>query len=161
MEEQQRFFDQSHIAHTPWATPAPRIKSQTAKGTDRKPSDESKQHELVPAKSGLFPLPTRLPKFESSETENEYLMSVDLPGIPKANIKVEVDDDNGVMHVVEHSSTTDKDGTYSSSFRKFERSFTLPKNSNADAMTAKHENGVLCLRLPKREQASRKQVTIA
>jgi HSP20 family protein len=50
------------------------------------------------------------------------------------------------------------------SYQSFSRSFTLPKTVDAEKISAKYENGVLSLAIPKKEEAKPKpvkQITIS
>jgi HSP20 family protein len=48
-------------------------------------------------------------------------------------------------------------------FRSFSRSFTLDKEVDANAIEASYENGILKIRLPKKEEAKmiEKEITVA
>ena len=103
------------------------------------------------------------PAMDVSETEENYMVSMDLPGLKKENISIEVVDnmlnvsgerkdelkyEEGQTHRVERS------------FGSFKRSFTLPKTVNAEDIEAHYEDGVLNIRLPKTRLAQSKKIEI-
>ncbi len=118
--------------------------------------------ESFPSLSMFEPWPsdTRIPYVNIEETENEYNMSVELPGVSKDDIEVKVTDDN-VVEISGKRSEEKKEtkGNYLRQERSsynFHRSVSLPEEINGDKVEARVENGVLYLRLPKKEDASRK-----
>ena len=89
------------------------------------------------------------------EVDNGHLMSFDLPGIPKDNIKIEVAN-NTITITGEGEEKDDKNF----SVRKFQRSFTLPAGIDADKIEADYKDGVLHLMVPKSEAAKPKQIKV-
>lgn len=87
------------------------------------------------------------PSFESSETDQHYLLSVDLPGMKKEDIKIEFQD--GVLSI----SGQHRRG-------EFRRVFRLPKDVEVEKIEANHEDGVLELFLPKAEAAKPRLIEI-
>jgi len=91
-------------------------------------------------------------------------MQVELPGINKEEITLEVKD--GVLSISgerryekdvkeEHSHRTER------VYGRFSRSFSLPRNVNADAVEASMKDGVLHVKMPKLDSAKAKAITIA
>lgn len=90
------------------------------------------------------------------EEKDKFVIKAELPGIPKENVKVNVD--NGYLSISgekkEEFSNEDKDRQVRRSerrFGKFQRSFRLPDNVNQENMNARYEQGVLTLDIPKTE----------
>ncbi|KAH0450540.1 hypothetical protein IEQ34_021232 [Dendrobium chrysotoxum] len=97
------------------------------------------------------------PCIDWKETQTAHIFQIDLPGLSKEDVKVEVEegrvlrisgerrlDKEGkdeVWHVAERA---DRSG-------KFLRELRLPANGRADAVKAKMENGVLTVTVPKKE----------
>lgn len=86
------------------------------------------------------------------EDELAYYTDVDLPGVKKEDINIEVK--NGVITISgerNHKKEIKKDDYYrlETSFGKFERSFILPKSVDSDNITAVNKNGVLEVVIPK------------
>jgi len=96
----------------------------------------------------------RIPYADIAETENEYTVTAELPGIPKENIEVKVTDGNTV-EITGHK-TEEKKESHGQFIRQersssdFYRSFVLSEDIDTEKVEAKVENGVLTLRLPKK-----------
>lgn len=107
-------------------------------------------------------LPTKLsvPMVNTSETDDEYLLEVLAPKIQANDLKIEVEDDIIYLSVEkeiknEHDFVNRKE--YSLSYSS--RSFRLPDNIDVKNITAKNENGLIIIRIPKKEaQKSTRQV---
>lgn len=104
------------------------------------------------------------PHMDMEENENYYLMTIDLPGVKKEDIQINL---NGNVLTVSGErkrteTVTDKNGSRREerSFGKFQRSFTLPDTVNAEKIEANLENGVLSLALPKAEAAKPRTIQI-
>ena len=96
------------------------------------------------------------PPVEVSETEKAVVMTVELPGIAKDDVTLDVK--NGVLTIrgEKKSDHVEKDETKEFYLEEriygaFERSFTLPPTINADAIAATFEKGVQTITLPKLE----------
>lgn len=106
---------------------------------------------------------TWLPPVDVWETEDELVLSLDLPGIPEDGIAVELDD--SVLTVsgqrertAEHSS--ERFYRFERRFGTFSRSITLPQGVREDAIKADYRNGVLEVRVPKPEEQKPKRIQI-
>lgn len=108
----------------------------------------------------------KMPFSDIEETESAYIVTAELPGIPKEHIEVKVTDDNTVE--IRGKSSTEKKETKGRVLRQersktdFYRRFTLEREVDADKVDAKVENGVLTLNLPKKvpEPSKVKKVAI-
>lgn len=102
-----------------------------------------------------------VPECDVDETDTHYLLSFDLPGISKDQVKVEVADNvltvSGERKEERKAIKTGR----SEKFRGyFKRSMTLPGGVNADQVKASYENGVLEIAVPKMESAKPKLIKI-
>jgi len=103
------------------------------------------------------------PSCELTEDKSNYFMKLDIPGVKKEDVKIEVD---GNMLSVsaerksEKTSETKKSRYSEISYGSYQRSFTLPTSVNANSIDAAFEDGVLTLSMPKSEQSSVKQIEI-
>ncbi|CAB4380773.1 HSP20-like chaperone [Rhizophagus irregularis] len=105
---------------------------------------------------------TFVPLMDVHETDDEFLFNTELPGLNKDQINVDVRDNTLTI-----SGETKKDKKYEKgsthiqerSYGSFSRSISLPPNVKADDITAKFENGLLELKLPK-TAPSGKKITI-
>lgn len=103
------------------------------------------------------------PACEVAETDEHYLMSVDLPGMKKEDIKIEMSDN--VLTVSgerkrDSSGKTQRFQRYERSYGFFKRSFSLPSSIEADKVEARYEDGVLELYLPKTQAAKPRHIEI-
>ncbi|RYZ85851.1 MAG: Hsp20/alpha crystallin family protein, partial [Proteobacteria bacterium] len=94
------------------------------------------------------------PAYDVSETEERFLMSVDLPGMRKEDIKVEIQKDTIVL------AGERRRGLNATTTESFKRSFTLPEAVATEKVEARYENGVLELYLPKSPAAKVRAVEI-
>lgn len=106
---------------------------------------------------------TWLPPVDVWETENELVLSLDLPGIPEDGIAVELDDNVLTVsgqreRTAEHSS--ERFYRFERRFGTFSRSITLPQGVREDAIKADYRNGVLEIRVPKPEEQKPKRIQI-
>ncbi|MEI8344564.1 MAG: Hsp20/alpha crystallin family protein [Candidatus Omnitrophota bacterium] len=94
------------------------------------------------------------PDVDIQESDNAYLVKVDLPGIDKDKLSIKIQNNQLVLSGQRETQKkrTDDDGTYyqsERSFGSFMRSIPLPADVDAQAMTAKSEQGVLTVTIPK------------
>jgi HSP20 family molecular chaperone IbpA len=97
---------------------------------------------------GLMQWDERMGSCDFEKTKDEYIVSVDVPGLTKDDIKVEID--GNVMKISGERKPKEKvEGReYLASertYRRFERSFALPEDVDTNKHDAKVENGVLTL----------------
>lgn len=103
------------------------------------------------------------PPTEINESEGHFLLSVDLPGIKKEDINIEVKDNILTLTGVRKSNFTEetlKTQRLGKTYGQFKRSFVLPNTVNTDNIEARHEDGVLELVLPKTPIAQPKKIEI-
>jgi HSP20 family protein len=93
-----------------------------------------------------------------SEQPESFLLEIAAPGMKKDDFKIHLE--NNVLTIsseVEDTQEQEKDGnSYTRKefyYGSFSRSFTLPKSINTDKIMAEYENGVLKVKLPKKEEA--------
>ena len=104
---------------------------------------------------------TTVPAVNVRENDDEYIIEVAAPGMKKDDFRVNLDN-NELTITSEHKEEKkdEKKGQYSRrefSYQSFCRTFTLPENLvNGDKISAKYEDGILWLKLPKKEEAKPK-----
>ena len=105
-----------------------------------------------------------VPTVNTREGEFVYHVDVDLPGVKKEDIKVDLN--KGILTISGERKTKEevkqedyyKIETY---FGKFSRSFTLPDNVDIENIEAKSDNGVLEIVIPKlKDDVSKKSIEI-
>ncbi|MEM3852180.1 MAG: Hsp20/alpha crystallin family protein [Methanomassiliicoccales archaeon] len=97
----------------------------------------------------------RIPRADIEENDTEYVVTAEMPGIPKENIEVRVTDDNVLEIRGKHTSEKkETKGHYVRQERQMSdyfRSFALDTPVDTDKVEAHVENGVLTLHLPKKQ----------
>jgi len=93
-----------------------------------------------------------MPLADIVERDKEYLIKVDLPEVPKEEVKVLFDD--GVLTVkgerkVEKEVKGEKVHRTERFFGMFERSFALPEDVDPKLIRAESKDGVLMVHIPK------------
>lgn len=100
------------------------------------------------------------PKVNTREGEFAYHIDVDLPGVKKDDIKIDVHDNILTIHGERnYKEETKKEDYYKveTSFGKFQRQFTLPENVDVENISASSNDGVLEVVVPKLEKAVEKK----
>lgn len=104
----------------------------------------------------------RVPFTDVYETADKLILEMELPGVQKDAVSISFD--NGLLTVTgERKVPETKDRTYYRSERwygRFERSFRLPASVNPDQIEARLEQGILCISIPKREEAKTRQIPV-
>src|SRR5579863_7853704 len=108
-------------------------------------------------------LTTWAPAVDIYETPNELVVKADLPDVNEKDIDVRVE--NNLLTIrgerkFEKSVSEENFLRVERTYGSFSRSFSLPSTLNADAIGAEYKNGVLTVRLPKREEAKPRQVKV-
>jgi len=97
------------------------------------------------------------------ETKDDFVFKVELPGISREDIKVELTGDNLSIKGERKEEKEVKREEYHRFERycgSFTRSFRLPKNADGQNMKAAMKEGILELRIPKLEEAKTKAIPI-
>ena len=105
------------------------------------------------------------PAVDVTEDKEKYLVKADLPGLKQEDIKVELDEN--VLKISgekkhEHEEKDEKKHYHycERSYGSFERSFALPKGTDAEHIKAKYEDGVLSVEIPKTEIKKPKEIEV-
>jgi HSP20 family protein len=106
---------------------------------------------------------TWLPAVDVWETDEELVLSFDLPGIQEDKIAVELDDN--VLTVSgererEEKAEGERFYRYERRFGTFSRSVTLPAGVDEDSIKAEYKDGVLEIRVPKPEEPKPKRISV-
>jgi HSP20 family protein len=104
-----------------------------------------------------------MPAVDIDETDNQFLICVDVPGVNKNDIHVEVRDSFLVVSGERKETRDEKKGgrRFSErSYGSFYRTLPLPSNVNSDQIKAEYCDGVLQITLPKTESTKAKTVQI-
>lgn len=96
-------------------------------------------------------------------TDDEYVVTVDLPGFDRDDVEVRVTDDT--LHITaERERELDEEAAdfvrRERSFERASRSIDLPESVDADAVSARMRSGVLTVRVPRLELDESKRIEI-
>ena len=94
------------------------------------------------------------PALDITETERAYTVKLDLPGVAKEDVQVDIDGRRISVQAQAQRNEEKKEGDRvvyrERAMSRFARSFTLPMEVDQVESGAKLDNGVLTLTLPKR-----------
>ena len=94
------------------------------------------------------------PNVNIRETENTYHIEVELPGVQKEAVEIQVDGDVLTISGEKTLKEEVNDEEYrkvESNYGNFSRKFTLPKRVDTSKIEAKFELGILEVSIPKKE----------
>ncbi len=111
----------------------------------------------------LYATPRFYPSIDVAETDKDFKLKAELPGMDIGDIKVEVTD--GLLTLKgerKREEKVEKEGYYREErhYGSFERSFRLPEHAEAEKITAELKKGVLDITIPKTEEAEPKKIEI-
>ncbi len=120
------------------------------------------------------PFPSAMPRFSIEEVEfspaidiyeeeNDVVLKAELPGMKKEDIDISLTDDTITISGekrAEHKTERKNFYRYESSYGSFCRTMSLPSDIRQDKVKAEFKDGVLEVRMPKTEDAKKKQVKI-
>lgn len=138
--------------------------------------------------NGICGTTAAVPDVDVTESKDAYILDMDLPGRTENDVSLELNE--GVLTIssekVETKAIEDKtaaknaekagkDGNAVSAEKSekpqyllrerrrssFRRSFTLPKDIDADGVSAAFKNGVLTVRIPRKEEAAPRKIQIS
>ena len=98
-----------------------------------------------------------LPAVNIRENENEYRIEVAAPGLKRNDFKLNYDNGRLTISSEKREEVDEKITRHEFSYQSFQRSFSVPENIvNADKISAKYEDGILHIVLPKRDEVKPK-----
>jgi HSP20 family protein len=107
---------------------------------------------------------TNSPKVNVKETDKAYEIEIANPGFSKDETKIEIAD--GIINVSMTSESkegeNDKNHKYHVkqwSKSSYQESWNIPENVIEEQITAKNNDGVLTITLPKKEEEPKKEIT--
>lgn len=105
-----------------------------------------------------------VPAVDIYETDtHEVVIKAELPDVKKEDIGVTVENNVLTLTGERKQDQTTKGEQFQRverRFGSFSRSFTLPASTDAGQIAASYKDGVLTVRLPRREDAKPKQITV-
>ncbi len=103
------------------------------------------------------------PAVDIEETDADYRLKAELPGLKKEDVKISVEDNVLTLSGERREEKAEKGRKVhriERGFGSFFRSFSLPTSIAADKVTASYKDGVLEVVVPKKEEAKPRQVEI-
>lgn len=103
------------------------------------------------------------PSVDIYETENELVMTAEVPGINDKDVEIKIEDNTLTLKGERKFEKQTKEENYhriERSYGSFYRSFTLPSSIDPDKIHAEHENGILKITMPKRPELKPRTVKI-
>jgi HSP20 family protein len=104
------------------------------------------------------------PNMDLMESDDQYHLSVDLPGISKKDVSISVENNRLTIRGERSAESRTEDDNVlrmERSFGSFYRAVRLPEFFNEDAIKASFKNGVLSIVLPKTEKSRPKTISIS
>jgi HSP20 family protein len=104
-----------------------------------------------------------VPAMDLVETEDQFVLKADLPGLAEDDVHIDVEDDVLTVSGERKAEHEDKREGYvrvERSYGAFRRSLTLPEGVEPEAVSASFERGVLEIRIPKPEERKPRRVAI-
>lgn len=107
---------------------------------------------------------TTLPSVNIKEGQDNYDVEMAAPGLEKKDFKIELK--NGVLRISSEKKVKDelKKGHHFTrreySYQSFDRSLTLPDTVEGEKISAKYEDGILRIVIPKKEDSKKNPVRI-
>jgi HSP20 family protein len=113
---------------------------------------------------GLYSLDWAAPRVDMKEDTNHIYVSVEVPGMKKDDLKVDLDDRVLTIHGEKESQREQQRGHaryFERSFGAFSRSILLPCKVEPGKIEAKCRDGMLRMTLPKTEAAKAHRITVS
>lgn len=102
------------------------------------------------ARTGLFK-----PNLDISESDKEYSIAVELPGVDEKNVELELTGNALKIRGEKKQETEKKDKNYhcmERSYGSFQRVLTLPDDADPDKISAEYKNGIMTITVPRRPE---------
>ena len=104
-----------------------------------------------------------MPAMDVAETEEDFVLRADLPGLGQDDVKIELEDSTLTIsgeRKSEHESKGEGFYRVERATGAFSRSLTLPKGVDPEAVTARFDRGVLEVRIPKPAERKPRRISI-
>lgn len=103
------------------------------------------------------------PALDVNETEEKFIVTMELPGVSPEDVDISVEDSTLVVRGERKFYREQDEESFhriERRFGEFARSLTLPSTADAQNIQASFDAGVLTIQVPKREEAKPKKITI-
>jgi HSP20 family protein len=115
------------------------------------------------ANGGAAALRRWIPAMDLVETDDDFVLRADLPGLSEGDVSIELEDNVLTVSGERKSEHEErKEGYYrvERASGSFSRSLTLPEGVDPDSIKASFDKGVLEVRIPKPEERKPRKVAI-
>ncbi len=104
----------------------------------------------------------RLPRTNIHETEDSYVFTMEMPGLSREQVEVNIEGDTLVIKG-EKSEQSEEKGLLRREYRatRFERTFTVGNAVDRERVKAKMEDGILMVTLPKSPEKVGRKIDVA
>ena len=103
------------------------------------------------------------PSVDIYESDKEIVLTAEVPGLSEKDIEIQIEENTLTIKGERKFEKETKEENYhriERAYGQFCRTFSLPGHVNQDKIKAEHENGVLRILMPKKEEPKPKQVKI-
>ncbi len=105
---------------------------------------------------------TYVPDVDVEEHEDKYALTLDVPGVQKEDLKVEVED--RILRISGERKKTEnpdaKHTTWGRTYGVFTRAFSLPDDVDTESLEALHRDGVLRIEVKKTKESRSRTISI-
>ena len=104
---------------------------------------------------------TTAPSVNVKETEKAYIVELAAPGVKKDYCRVHVDEDHNLCVAIENKFEHKEEDKHSHylrrefSYTNYQQNYSLPEDVVKDKISARVENGILTVTLPKQEKEAK------
>jgi HSP20 family protein len=99
-----------------------------------------------------------LPMVNIQNEDNSFIVKLAAPGMEKDDFKIKLENNRLTIASEKEEEKTETNETYTLkefNFNSFSRSFSLPKNIEFEQINAEYKNGILSVKLPKKEMEAK------
>lgn len=125
--------------------------------------DSAFNKRLSPSQTTVHQKSKWLPAVDIHEDKEAFYFDVEAPGVEKNDFDIKVENSILVMRGERKRSEEKNEKNYyriEREYGSFLRSFSLPDTADSDNVTAEYKNGVLHVKLGKKETAKPKQIQV-
>ncbi|MGC8867198.1 MAG: Hsp20/alpha crystallin family protein [Elusimicrobiales bacterium] len=104
------------------------------------------------------------PRIDMKETEKEFIINAEIPGVDKKDIRLEVNDNMLTISFEKKQEKDEKDKEgwriVERSYGRFQRTISIPQPVKSDEAKASYKDGVLKIILPKQKETKINEIKI-
>ena len=107
--------------------------------------------------------PTIAPAVDIYETNEEFVLTANLPGVSKENVHLKMEENNlSIFGGVNYNEALEKKYVLNETlFANYHRKFKLSDGIDASKIAAKYENGQLIVSLPKHDKVKPRTISVS